>query len=154
MYCNGKALQKAARLGYSYEPCWRMSCNIENPLGLYVVLNKWWHHLTQAFTHILVVILLNYIYMTSCNVNFVNISHMVMQLPGVDPNDPSVRDVLASLEAEEEVSLCRPLIWDNSDLCCSLSHLLNSGVWHPFCSSSLLLLFVGLTSKCGDVAML
>lgn len=45
-----------------------------------------------------------------CNVNFVNISHMVMQLPGVDPNDPSVRDVLASLEAEEEVSLCRPLI--------------------------------------------
>lgn len=42
--------------------------------------------------------------MTSCDVNFVNISHLVMQLPGVDPNDPSVRDVLASLEAEEEVT--------------------------------------------------
>lgn len=25
------------------------------------------------------------------------------QLPGVDPNDPSVRDVLASLQADEEV---------------------------------------------------
>lgn len=50
------------------------------------------------------------LYMTSYDVNFVNISHFIMQLPGVDPNDPSVRDVLASLEAEEEVTLCRPLI--------------------------------------------
>lgn len=48
--------------------------------------------------------------MTSCDTNFVNTSHLVMQLPGVDPNDPSVRDVLASLEAEEEVTFCRPLI--------------------------------------------
>lgn len=29
------------------------------------------------------------------------------QLPGVDPNDPSVKDLLASMQNQSEVSLCR-----------------------------------------------
>lgn len=30
---------------------------------------------------------------------------MVLQLPGVDPNDPSVKDLLASMQSQSEVSL-------------------------------------------------
>jgi hypothetical protein len=30
-----------------------------------------------------------------------------LQLPGVDPNDPSVQDVLASLQADDEVSCAK-----------------------------------------------
>lgn len=42
--------------------------------------------------------------------------YVFMQLPGVDPNDPSVKDLLASMQNESEVGLL------TYSLCCRKRH--------------------------------
>jgi len=47
---------------------------------------------------------LNTVY--SCTVIFARSNNsFLLQLPGVDPNDPSVKDLLASMQNQSEVSL-------------------------------------------------
>jgi len=42
----------------------------------------------------------------SCTVFFARSNNsLLLQLPGVDPNDPSVKDLLASMQNQSEVSL-------------------------------------------------
>lgn len=36
---------------------------------------------------------------------------LLLQLPGVDPNDPSVKDLLASLQGQSEVCLYEPSVF-------------------------------------------
>lgn len=39
---------------------------------------------------------------------------MIRQLPGVDPNDPSVKDLLASMQSQSEVSVFYYILRMNS----------------------------------------